>query len=60
MWPEHKRDLFDATSYEVQSSVPLGIFAVFVKALETGGKIGENAHGERQKSEKMKRYEWTI
>jgi hypothetical protein len=36
---EHQRDLFDATSCEVQSSVPLGIFEVFVKALETGRKV---------------------
>jgi hypothetical protein len=43
---EHQRDLFDATSYEVQSPVPLGIFKVFVEALETGTKIAvtkENA-----------------
>jgi TPR repeat protein len=33
------RELFDATSYEVQSSVPLVIFDVFVKALGTGGKV---------------------
>jgi hypothetical protein len=36
---EHRRDLFDATIYEVQSSVPLGIFEVFVEALGTGAKI---------------------
>jgi PHD/YefM family antitoxin component YafN of YafNO toxin-antitoxin module len=43
---EHQRDLFDATSYEVQSSVPLGIFELFVKALGTGEKVSvtkENA-----------------
>jgi hypothetical protein len=36
---EHQRDLFDATCYKVQSSVPLGIFEIFVKALETDGKV---------------------
>jgi uncharacterized coiled-coil protein SlyX len=36
---EHHRGLFDATSYEVQSSVPLGVFELFMKALETGGKV---------------------
>jgi uncharacterized coiled-coil protein SlyX len=36
---EHKRDLFDATSYEVQSSVPLGIFQVFAEALKTGTQV---------------------
>jgi uncharacterized coiled-coil protein SlyX len=36
---EHQRDLFDATSYEVQSSVPLGVFHVFVDSLKTGTKV---------------------
>jgi hypothetical protein len=36
---EHQRDLFDATSYEVQSSVPLKTFEIFVDALETGTKV---------------------
>jgi hypothetical protein len=36
---EHQQNLFDATSYEVQSSVPLGIFEVFVEALETGTQV---------------------
>jgi hypothetical protein len=36
---EHQRDLFDATSYKVQSSVPVEIFELFVKALETGTQI---------------------
>jgi uncharacterized coiled-coil protein SlyX len=36
---EHQRDLFDATSYKVQSSVPVEVFEEFVKALETGGKV---------------------
>jgi uncharacterized coiled-coil protein SlyX len=36
---EHQRGLFDATSYEVQCSVPLEIFELFVKALETSGKV---------------------
>jgi uncharacterized coiled-coil protein SlyX len=36
---EHQRNLFDATTYEVQSSVPLGIFELFVKALETCTKV---------------------
>jgi hypothetical protein len=36
---EHHRDLFDATSYEVQSSVPVGVFEIFVAALETGTKV---------------------
>jgi uncharacterized coiled-coil protein SlyX len=43
---EHQRGLFDATSYEVQSSVPLGIFELFVDSLKTGTKIAvtkENA-----------------
>jgi hypothetical protein len=43
---EHQRGLFDATSYEVQSSVPLGIFEIFVEALKTGTKVAvtkENA-----------------
>jgi hypothetical protein len=43
---EHQQDLFNATSYEVQSSVPLRIFEVFVEALKTGTKVAvtkENA-----------------
>jgi uncharacterized coiled-coil protein SlyX len=36
---EHHRDLIDATSYEVESSVPLDIFEVFVNSLETGTKV---------------------
>jgi uncharacterized coiled-coil protein SlyX len=36
---EHQRSLFDATSYEVQSSVPLGIFELFVDSLKTGTKV---------------------
>jgi uncharacterized coiled-coil protein SlyX len=43
---EHQRDLFDATSYEVQSSVPLGIFEIFADSLATGTKVAvtrENA-----------------
>jgi hypothetical protein len=43
---EHQLDLFDATSYEVQSSVPVGIFELFVDSLETGAKVAitkENA-----------------
>jgi hypothetical protein len=36
---EHQRDLFDATSYVVQSSVPVEVFELFVKALETGEKV---------------------
>jgi hypothetical protein len=43
---EHQRDLFDTPSYEVQSSVPLGIFEVFVDAREMGTKVAvtkENA-----------------
>jgi uncharacterized coiled-coil protein SlyX len=36
---EHQRDLFDATSYQVQSAVPLGVFEIFVEALETGAKV---------------------
>jgi hypothetical protein len=36
---EHQRGLFDATAYDVQSSVPLEIFELFVKALQTGGKV---------------------
>jgi uncharacterized coiled-coil protein SlyX len=43
---DHQRGLFDATSYEVQSSVPLGIFEVFVDSLKTGTKVSvtkENA-----------------
>jgi hypothetical protein len=43
---EHQRDLFDAASYEVQSSVPLGIFEVFARSPETGTKVAvtkENA-----------------
>jgi uncharacterized coiled-coil protein SlyX len=36
---EHQRGLIDATGYKVQSPVPLDIFRVFVKALETGGKV---------------------
>jgi uncharacterized coiled-coil protein SlyX len=43
---EHQRDLFDATSYEVQSLVPVGVFEVFVESLKTGTKVSvtkENA-----------------
>jgi uncharacterized coiled-coil protein SlyX len=43
---DHQRVLFDATSYEVQSSVPLEIFKVFVDSLKTGTNISvtkENA-----------------
>jgi uncharacterized coiled-coil protein SlyX len=43
---EHQRHLFDATSYEVQSAVPLEIFEVFVEALNNGTKVAvtkENA-----------------
>jgi uncharacterized coiled-coil protein SlyX len=43
---EHQRDLFNTTSYEVQSTVPLGIFEVFVESLKTGRKVAvtrENA-----------------
>jgi hypothetical protein len=36
---EHQRDLREATSYRVQSSVPLGIFEIFVHALQTGTTI---------------------
>jgi uncharacterized coiled-coil protein SlyX len=36
---EHQRGLFDAVSYGVQSSGPAETFQVFVKALETGGKV---------------------
>jgi hypothetical protein len=36
---EHHPELIPSTAYEVQSSVPLGIFEIFVKALETGGKV---------------------
>jgi hypothetical protein len=32
---EDQPNLFDATGYEVQSSQPLAIFEIFVKALET-------------------------
>jgi hypothetical protein len=35
---EHQQNLFD-TSYEVQRSVPLGIFELFVEAMETGTKV---------------------
>jgi hypothetical protein len=41
-----KQSLFDATSYAVQSSVPLEIFEIFVEALKTGTKVAvtkENA-----------------
>jgi hypothetical protein len=34
-----RRDLFDATGYEVQRSVPLAIFEIFVKALKTDVKV---------------------
>jgi uncharacterized coiled-coil protein SlyX len=43
---EHQPDLFNATSYEVQSSVPLGVFEVFVESLKTGTRVAitkENA-----------------
>jgi uncharacterized coiled-coil protein SlyX len=36
---EHQPDLITLTRYEVQSSVPVEIFGLFVKALETGGKV---------------------
>jgi hypothetical protein len=36
---EHQRDLFDATSYNVQSSVSVEIFKMFVNALKTGTKV---------------------
>jgi hypothetical protein len=36
---EHQRDLLDATSSKVQSSVPVEIFELFVKALEKGTKV---------------------
>jgi hypothetical protein len=36
---EHQRDLFDATSYNVQSSVSVEIFKVFVNALKTGTNV---------------------
>jgi hypothetical protein len=32
---EDQRDLFDATGYEVQSSMPLAIFEISLKGLET-------------------------
>jgi hypothetical protein len=36
---EHQRDLFNAKSYEVQSTVPLEILEVFVETLMTGTKV---------------------
>jgi hypothetical protein len=36
---EHQRDLFDATSYNDQSSVSVELFKIFVNALATGTKI---------------------
>jgi hypothetical protein len=36
---EYHRDLFDATSYAVQSAVPLNIFEMFVTSLKTQSKI---------------------
>jgi hypothetical protein len=36
---EHQRNLFDATCYDVQSSVPVEFFALIVKAPETGTKV---------------------
>jgi hypothetical protein len=36
---EHQRGLFDATSYDVQSAVPIEIVELFVKALATGGRV---------------------
>jgi hypothetical protein len=36
---EDQPDLFDATSYEVQSSVLFAIFEIFVKALEIDVKV---------------------
>jgi hypothetical protein len=36
---EHRPKFVTSTSYEVHSSVPVEIFEVFVKALETGGKV---------------------
>jgi hypothetical protein len=43
---EHHTELVAKASYEVQSSVPVEIFEIFVKALETGAKVSitkENA-----------------
>jgi hypothetical protein len=36
---EDQPDLFHATGYEVQSSVPLAIFEIFVNPLETDVKV---------------------
>jgi hypothetical protein len=36
---EDQPDQFDATGYEVQSSVPFVIFEIFVKELETDVKV---------------------
>jgi hypothetical protein len=36
---EHHPEFITATSYKVQSSVPLEVFRVFVKALATGAKV---------------------
>jgi hypothetical protein len=43
---EHQTEFVAKASYEVQSSVPLGVFDVFARSLETGTKIAvakENA-----------------
>jgi hypothetical protein len=43
---EHQRGLFDTRSYDLHSSVPLGIFQVFVRSVKTGIKVAgtkENA-----------------
>jgi hypothetical protein len=36
---EHQRCLFDATGSEVQSSVPLELFEIFVEVLETDADV---------------------
>jgi hypothetical protein len=36
---EHHTELVAKASYEVQSSVPLEVFELFLKALESGGKV---------------------
>jgi hypothetical protein len=35
----HRPEVFPATTYEVQSSVPLEIFEVFVRAIDSGAKV---------------------
>jgi hypothetical protein len=43
---EHHRGLFDATSYEFQSAVRVGIFQVLARSVEAGTKVAvpkENA-----------------